>query len=388
SWHPRPPIYPGPRCVAISIQGTNFVTTGSTGTYNATSPVNVASGDPIKVSLFYNAAAETLTESLADTTTGGVYTHTYTGIDLATTLGGSTAILGFTGGTGGSTSTQVISNFTFTSQPSIVAGGTDISLWAGGRRGTATAPLLIDLTGNAACVLNASAQNSIYIKHMGGSLYLGNVVSATENVVLDPSNHGDDLILGSSSNVSAPQGQVTLQAAQGDVMLSSGSVVNALEVRILGGSSNPVETGTGSQITLAGIINALSVDVVGGSGGDTVTVSQAGLNADLNVEGGLGQNQFILQGAGGNNQFLLNGLHKIVTSGIQTLNINGGAGDNLFQVLSTLAGPHSTLAGGSGSNTFWIGSNGTTGNGTLDGILGAIQVTDAGNGTGASNELD
>lgn|GEM_PF-4116286 len=381
--------------MAISIQGTNFVTTGSTGTYNATSPVNVASGDPIKVSLFYNAAAETLTESLADTTTGGVYTHTYTGIDLATTLGGSTAILGFTGGTGGSTSTQVISNFTFTSQPSIVAGGTDISLWAGGGIGTATAPLLIDLTGNAACVLNASAQNSIYIKHMGGSLYLGNVVSATENVVLDPSNHGDDLILGSSSNVSAPQGQVTLQAAQGDVMLSSGSVVNALEVRILGGSSNPVETGTGSQITLAGIINALSVDVVGGSGGDTVTVSQAGLNADLNVEGGLGQNQFILQGAGGNNQFLvnggsilLNGLHKIVTSGIQTLNINGGAGDNLFQVLSTLAGTHSTLAGGSGSNTFWIGSNGTTGNGTLDGILGAIQVTDAGNGTGASNELD
>ena len=212
---------------------------------------------------------------------------------------------------------------------------------------------------------------------------------------LDPSNPEDDLILGSSSNVSAPQGQVTLQAAQGDVMLSSGSVVNALEVRIFGGSSNPVETGTGSQISLAGIINALSVDVVGGSGGDTVTVSQAGLNADLNVECGQGQNQLILQGAGGNNQFLvnggsilLNGLRKIVTSGIQTLDINGGAGDNLFQVLSTLAGTHSTLVGGSGSNTFWIGSNGTTGNGTLDGIFGAIQVTDAGNGTAASNELD
>ena len=96
--------------------GTNFVTTGSTGTYNATGSVNVASGDPIKVTLVYNAAAETLTEFLADTTTGSVYTHTYTGIDLASTLGGSTAILGFTGGTGGSTSTQTISNFSFTSQ--------------------------------------------------------------------------------------------------------------------------------------------------------------------------------------------------------------------------------------------------------------------------------
>ncbi|MGO9915106.1 MAG: beta strand repeat-containing protein, partial [Isosphaeraceae bacterium] len=290
-----------------------------------------------------------------------------------------------------------MSNFSFTSQSTIVAGGTGLRLWAGGGIGTATAPLLIDLTGNAAaCVLNASAHSSIYVNN-NGTLNVGTVDSATGDVVLDPSNPEVDLILGSSSNVSAPQGQVTLQAAQGDVMLSSGSVVNALNVRILGGASNPGETGTGSQITLAGIINALSVDVVGGSGGggDTVTVSQAGLNADLNVEGGLGQNQLILQGAGGNNQFLvnggsilLNGLRKIVTSGIQTLDINGGAGDNLFQVLSTLAGTHSTLAGGSGSNTFWVGSKGTTGNGTLDGILGAIHVTDAGNGTGGSNELN
>ena len=300
--------------------------------------------------------------------------------------------------TGGPVHLTATTGNIFTSQSSqstIVAGGTGLSLWAGGGIGTATAPLLIDLTGNtAACVLNASAHSSIYVNN-NGTLDVGTVDSATGDVVVDPSNPEDDLILGSSSNVSAPQGQVTLQAAQGDVMLSSGSVVNALKVRILGGSSNPGETGTGSQITLAGIINALSVDVVGGSGGDTVTVSQAGLNADLNVECGQGQNQFILQGAGGNNQFLvnggsilLNGLRKIATSGIQTLDINGGAGDNLFQVLSTLAGTHSTLVGGGGSNTFWVGSNGTTGNGTLDGILGAIQVTDAGNGTGGSNELN
>ncbi|MGA7499958.1 MAG: hypothetical protein WBX00_24775 [Isosphaeraceae bacterium] len=46
--------------------GTNFVTTGSTGTYNATGSIYVASGDPIKVTLVYDAAAETLTEFLAD----------------------------------------------------------------------------------------------------------------------------------------------------------------------------------------------------------------------------------------------------------------------------------------------------------------------------------
>jgi large repetitive protein len=92
-------------------QGTNFVTNGSTGTYNATGAVNVASGDPIKVTLAYDAAAETLTEFLFDATTGSSYTHTYTGIDLSSTLGGSTAILGFTGGTGGSTSTQTIGSF-------------------------------------------------------------------------------------------------------------------------------------------------------------------------------------------------------------------------------------------------------------------------------------
>ena len=47
--------------------GTNFVTNDSSGNYNATGSVNVReSGDPIQVTLVYNATAETVTESLVD----------------------------------------------------------------------------------------------------------------------------------------------------------------------------------------------------------------------------------------------------------------------------------------------------------------------------------
>ena len=132
-------------------QGSNFVTAGSTGSYKSTGPVNFLSGDPIDVSLIYDASAETVTEMLSDTTTGVTFTTTYKSIDLATVLGNQTALLGFTGGSGGDTSTQTISNFAFSDGAPNVPAGTPsnvsaptISLTAqNGSVGTASIPLPI-----------------------------------------------------------------------------------------------------------------------------------------------------------------------------------------------------------------------------------------------------
>ncbi len=79
--------------------------------------VELASGDPIQVSLSYNGPSQTLTEQLVDTVTGGTFVTTYS-TDLASVLGGSSggtqlAYVGFTGATGGETSTQTVSNFSF-----------------------------------------------------------------------------------------------------------------------------------------------------------------------------------------------------------------------------------------------------------------------------------
>ena len=94
-------------------QGASYATNGSTGNYTSTGSVVVQSGDPIDVTLSYSATAATLTAVLTDATTGATFTQTYTGINLATQLGGSTAFVGFTGADGGVSSIQTISNFNF-----------------------------------------------------------------------------------------------------------------------------------------------------------------------------------------------------------------------------------------------------------------------------------
>jgi hypothetical protein len=107
--------------------GTSFNTNGNTGGYTSTSPVNINSGDPIAVSLSYNGTSHVLTENLTDSTTSATFSTSYTS-DLASVLGGGTALVGFTAGTGGGFSTQTVSNFSFINS---VPEPTSLALWAG-----------------------------------------------------------------------------------------------------------------------------------------------------------------------------------------------------------------------------------------------------------------
>lgn len=96
--------------------GTYLGTQGASGIFNylPTAPVNF--NDPIQFTISYDASAETLSETLVDTLSPTTtYAHTFTGIDLASEVGSSSAYVGFTGGTGGLTSTQTISHFRFQS---------------------------------------------------------------------------------------------------------------------------------------------------------------------------------------------------------------------------------------------------------------------------------
>jgi hypothetical protein len=70
--------------------------------------INLGSGDPIQVTLAYDGGT-LLTETVTDTVTQAVFTHTYsTGMTLAQLIGGTSAYVGFTGGTGGEDATQDI----------------------------------------------------------------------------------------------------------------------------------------------------------------------------------------------------------------------------------------------------------------------------------------
>ena len=115
--------------IGSRLGGTNLFTDGQTGSpgtpgnnYNPTGSVNLAGGDPILVDLVYDGAAQTLSETLTDTTVpADVYTTTYTGVNLPAVVGGSTALVGFTGGTGGGVANQYVNAFTFTTPAATAA---------------------------------------------------------------------------------------------------------------------------------------------------------------------------------------------------------------------------------------------------------------------------
>ena len=92
--------------------GSNFVTTNTSGTYLPTGSVSFNSGHAIRVQLVFDVDLKTVTENLTDTVSGAIFTRTYSNIDLATILG-ATAFIGFTGGDGGATSVQTVSEFSY-----------------------------------------------------------------------------------------------------------------------------------------------------------------------------------------------------------------------------------------------------------------------------------
>ena len=96
------------------VNSTGFYTDGVAPTVPATdltpSGINLHSGDIMHAHLTYDGA--TLTLTLTDTVTGAVFTAA-DAIDIPTTVGSTTAFVGFTAGTGGTVSTQSILNWTY-----------------------------------------------------------------------------------------------------------------------------------------------------------------------------------------------------------------------------------------------------------------------------------
>jgi hypothetical protein len=95
---------------------TGLFTNGANPTLNASnsdltpSGVNLHSGDEMNVQMSYNGT--TLTVTIKDTVTGATATQSYV-VNIPATVGGSTAYVGFTAGTGGLTATQSILDWTF-----------------------------------------------------------------------------------------------------------------------------------------------------------------------------------------------------------------------------------------------------------------------------------
>ncbi|HLX62492.1 MAG TPA: C25 family cysteine peptidase [Planctomycetota bacterium] len=98
-------IYPN------NIIGYKFGQGGSTGGYTTPSPVNIASGSDIAITLTYNGT--TMTAKFVDTS-NNTYTSPPFTINLSNVLASTSGYVGFSGATGGVASTQTVKNFSLT----------------------------------------------------------------------------------------------------------------------------------------------------------------------------------------------------------------------------------------------------------------------------------
>lgn len=115
---------------ANNTPGIAFHTNGATGTYTATGPVNVASGDPIKVTMIYLDGVAHVT--LSNMVNAATYTVDLPVGDFPEMLGGDLAWVGFTGATGGTPSTQHVTEFQYIPLPTLAAeraGGQVVLSW-------------------------------------------------------------------------------------------------------------------------------------------------------------------------------------------------------------------------------------------------------------------
>jgi hypothetical protein len=114
----------------IGTQYNNTVTAGNPVTLGTPGGVNIASGDAINVTLSYKQADGALTETMTDSVTNATFTRVWRGISIQGQVGGATALIGFTGATGGVNAGQTFTNFQFTpgaANPTPVAAFTPIA---------------------------------------------------------------------------------------------------------------------------------------------------------------------------------------------------------------------------------------------------------------------
>jgi hypothetical protein len=91
--------------------GYAFRTNSQGNPYLSTSPVNLASGNPVDIALVYDGT--TLQIALTDETTLATYNTSLVVGDLTIPVGGNTAFVGITAGTGAVFSQQTVSNFSY-----------------------------------------------------------------------------------------------------------------------------------------------------------------------------------------------------------------------------------------------------------------------------------
>ena len=332
-------------------EGTAFKTNGATGGYTPSGAVDLSSGNPIHITLSYDPLLQTLSQTLTDTTTLATYSNTFTGVNLASIVGGNTAYFGFSGATGGQVATQDITGFLVSSLGNsggtfannvVVTGGVSSTIQVSGAGSLGSASMGA-LTLNSGSTLNVAATglsaNTAYTLTMGGTTLAGD---ASVNVAKNGTGDGV-LKLGIVSESGGSRsltkgGNGTLRLDQANTY-TGGTNVNAGTVLI----ANTTGSATGS-----GLVTLQTTGKLAGTGtvGGNVSVQSGGIFAPGTGVGttlNIGGNVTIVSGGLLNYTLAGNGVSE--TAGITgTMNLSGNETLNLTEATGFAVGNTYTLA--------------------------------------------
>jgi Legume lectin domain/Chitobiase/beta-hexosaminidase C-terminal domain len=200
--------------VAPTLPATDLSSTG----------INLHSGDTMAVHLAYNGT--TLAMTITDTVTNAVYSTSFT-VNIPTAVGGNTAYVGFTGGTGGATATQKILTWSYTPGTTAAATvATPAFSVAAGTYAAAQSVAITDATAGATIyyTTNNTTPTTASTKYTAAI-----PVSATETIQAIA-------VLAGSTNSAVASAAYTIQASTPAISLSSG-FASAVGQMVLKGSA-------------------------------------------------------------------------------------------------------------------------------------------------------
>jgi autotransporter-associated beta strand protein len=219
-------------------KGTTYAVNGAVPTtYRNSSPVNPGNGDPILVNLSYDGT-NTVTERMTDTVTNQTFSTVYTIGNLASTVSGGLAYLGFTGATGGSISAQQISNFSYRVS-NILPTSTALSITYGAT---------FDLNGANQTVASLSSTDG-----MGSQVLLGGgvlSVAGTATTTFDGAISG-------AGGVAVQGGRLTLT---GQNTFTGGATIDHGELIVIGSLASPVAVMSGGTLGGSGGLSGATVN--------------------------------------------------------------------------------------------------------------------------------
>ncbi len=275
---------------------TGWYTNGASPTTPASdmtaSGVNLHSGDAMNVHMTYNGT--TLTWTITDSTAGTSFTTSAT-VNIPSMVGGNSAFVGFTAGTGGATATQEIITWTYAPQAISPAATPVIGPTPGVYTNSVTVSIT-DSTPGATITYTTDGSTPVPGSHgtpisSGGSFTLTS--SATVNAIASASGFANSQMASATYTIQASSPPINFGtgfSGETTLTLNGGATINGTRLRLTDGGSGEARSAFfNTQVNVQSFTNDFSFQLTNPSAdGFTFTIQGNAANVVGPNGGGLG----------------------------------------------------------------------------------------------------